>query len=351
MNDTALSTRVERVLLAACAGDALGAATEGMHPDDIPSVFGGPVTVLTPPPAKAPFALGLAPGRLTDDATQMLVMAQMLVRIGRDPTPADAVDGLIAWADDEEMFRRFAGPTTRLAVESLRAGTPPLDVATPSIYTCTYGTSNGAAMRAPTAGCARAGDIAAAAELACLLAAPTHNTQIAYEGAASVASAIAAGLDGASGGVAAMVEAALEGARLGVAQARISGRFAGGAGIARRIALAVEIGERFAGDMDGAVRELTDVVGNGVAMAEAVPHAFGLIAAAKGDPWQAVLAAVNGGNDSDTIAMIAGATAAAWWPRDAVPADLAETVKTVNGLDLPSVAAGLAALGSAGKAN
>jgi ADP-ribosylglycohydrolase len=350
MHEVTLSGRVERVLLAACAGDALGAATEGMHPDQIVEVFGGPVMTLSPPPPKAPFALGLAPGSLTDDATQMLVMARMLVKLDRAPMLADAVEGLMTWADDEEMFRRFAGPTTRLAVERLRGGTPPLEVATPDVYSCTFGTSNGAAMRAPAAGCARIGDLAGAAELACLLAAPTHNTQIAYEGAGAVAAAVAAGLSGASGGVSAIIDAGLDGAGLGAAQAPVSGRLAGGVGVKRRLALAAEIGERFAGDMDGAVHELTEVIGNGVAMAEAVPHAFGLVAAAEGDPWKAIVAAVNGGNDSDTIAMIAGAIAAAWWPDDAVPTGVANTVKSVNDLDLAPLAAGLVTLGKAGKA-
>lgn len=342
MTLTLLAEKITRVLMAACAGDALGAATEAMHPSEIVTVFGGPVTTIVAPPQKAPFALGLTPGHLTDDGTQMLVMARMLAALGRPPNISDAVSALVEWADDEDMFRRFAGPTTRLAVERLRSGMSPLQVASPETYSCMYGTSNGAAMRAPAAGCARMGDIEDAAALACCLSAPTHNTQIAFGGAAAVAAAVAAGLAGDSKRT--MIEAALLGAALGEAEALVSGRIVGGAGVTRRIEIAAEIGGRHLGDMDAAVNELTAVIGNGVAMAEAVPHVFGLVVAAAGDPWKAIVAAVNGGNDSDTIAMIAGAVAAAWWPEDAVPVGIADCVAAVNGLDLLPLARGLAAL-------
>jgi len=341
-----LARRIERVLCAACVGDALGAVTEAMHPQQILEIFGKPVMTLLPAPIKAPFAHGLPLGHLTDDGTQMLAMVERLVAIGRQPTVFDVVDGLLSWAKNEEIFSRFAGPTTRLAVERLRSGTPVLEVATSESYSCSYGTSNGAAMRAPAAGCARIGDVIEAAKLACLLAAPTHNTQIAYEGAGAVAGAIAAGLgqENPDFDLNAMVAAALEGAQIGLAQARIHGRLAGGAGVTKRLELAVEIGQRFVDDMAGAVDELTQIVGNGVAMAEAVPHAFGLIAAARGDPWQVIVSSVNGGNDSDTIAMIAGSIAASWWPDDAMPEKIADEVAHVNVLNLRDLATKLAAL-------
>ena len=54
------SKAIEAVLSAACVADALGAATECMHPDEIVRVFGGPVTTFRTPPEKTPFAKGLA---------------------------------------------------------------------------------------------------------------------------------------------------------------------------------------------------------------------------------------------------------------------------------------------------
>jgi ADP-ribosylglycohydrolase len=342
MTERTPSEGILAVFRAAAVGDALGAATEGMHRDDIPAVFGGPVATLLPPPPRAPFAAGLTPGRLTDDATQMLAMAEMLLAAGPSPTIGDAVAGLLAWAGDADVFARFAGPTTRLAIESLRAGTPPAEVASPALYSCVYGTSNGAAMRAPAAGCARIGDPDAAAYLAVLLSAPTHNTQIAFAGAGTVAAAIAAGLAGEA--PASFLDWLDRGAAAGEALAPSLGRVVGGPSVRRRIHLAADIGRRYAGDPDAAMAELEAVIGNGVAMAEAVPCAVGLAVASELKCWPAVLAAVNGGNDSDTIAMIAGALTAAWSGSDDLPAEIVAEVERVNGLDLPALARRTAAL-------
>ncbi|MCM5556326.1 ADP-ribosylglycohydrolase family protein [Pleomorphomonas sp. JP5] len=335
MNTSAEAIR--RVFAAACLGDALGAATEAMHPNDIVAVFGGRVDRLLPPPPKAPFAAGLTPGRLTDDATQMLAMARRIMATHGRPTVDDAVAGMLDWAEDADVFARFAGPTTRIAVEQLKAGADPAAVASPSVYSCMFGTSNGGAMRAPAAGCARPGRPEEAAKLAAVLSAPTHNTQVAFGGAGAVAGAIAAGLGGAE--FSDIEEAAVIGARAGEAEAAAWGRVVGGAGVIRRIGMAVHIGRRLAGDVHAASAELTEVIGNGVAMAEAVPHAFGLVVAAQGNTWQAILGAVNGGNDSDTIAMIAGAIAAAYEPAESWPADIVAEIERQNGLDLATFAA------------
>lgn len=339
-----LPSKIRNVLAAACVGDALGAATEGMHRDEIIRVFGGPVTRLTPPPPLAPFAKGLAPGRLTDDATQMLCMAEMAIRADGKPDIKDAVDGLLLWTEDTEMFTRFAGPTTRIALEKLKAGADPYSVADPGVYSCVFGTSNGAAMRAPIAGCIRPGDITGAARIATIFSAPTHDTQIAYAGAAAVAGAIAHGLGG--GAREAMLDAAIEAAHIGEAEAQRNGRVTGGPDIVRRIRFAAEIGTAFVGRPQAAMTELEALVGNGVAMAEAVPVALALVIAAGYSPWQAIIAAVNGGNDSDTIAMIAGSIAAAYGTED-LDVGVTVEVEQVNTLALAALAERLAGVAHA----
>lgn len=338
-----MSDRVDRihaVLAAGCLGDALGAATEGMQRDEIVAVFGGPVAELLPAPERAPFARGLRAGHLTDDATQMLAMAEVLVRTGGNPGVEDAEAGLIAWAGNEEVFRRFAGPTTRLAIERIREGRAVAAEQEP--YSCVFGTSNGAAMRAPVAGLAKPGDIAGAVRVAAVLSLPTHPTQIALSGAGAVAAAIAAGI--VERPVTDIAHAALEGAELGEAEGHARGRVVGGASVVRRIEVALGIADRFRGDVGGAMIALEAEVGNGVAMAEAVPTAVGLAVAAHGDPFAAILAAVNGGNDSDTIAMIAGAIAAAWAGPAWIPRDLLAEIERINRIDLLATSRALAGL-------
>lgn len=333
-----LAERIETVLAAACLGDALGAPPEAMYPGDIPAVFGGRITRFFPPPPMAPFSIGSAPGSLTDDATQMLAMAEILIEAKGRPSLADAARGLIGWADDPRGFGRFAGPTTKAAIDRLKAGEDPAVVATPPLYSVSMGTTNGAAMRAPVAGCVRPGDLEGAVDVAAILSAPTHNTQIAWAGAGAVAAAIAAGLVR-SGSLA---DAAMTGAEMGEKLAATRGRFAAGASVLRRMELALEIAGRFAGDADGAAEELGAVIGAGLAMAEAVPFSVGLAVAAS-NPWSAIVAAANAGNDSDTVALIAGSMAAAWSDSIGAPDDLLAEMQLVNGLDLGATAADLVA--------
>ena len=85
-------------------------------------------------------------------------------------------------------------------------------------------------------------------------------------------------------------------------------------------------------------------VGNSVMTVESVPAAIGVFVAAAGDPHDTVSAGASIGNDSDTIAAMAGALAGALRGIAAVPADLAATVRGANHEDIDALAAGLAGL-------
>src|SRR5205823_2642517 len=82
-------------------------------------------------------------GQVTDDSGQMLRMAQAIIESNGSLTVDGVVKQLLQWAEDPEVFRRFAGPTTRAAIEELRKGTDPRVVGRQGRLT-SLGTSNGA---------------------------------------------------------------------------------------------------------------------------------------------------------------------------------------------------------------
>ena len=92
------------------------------------------------------------------------------------------------------------------------------------------------------------------------------------------------------------------------------------------------------GDMEKAMKELTDIIGTGLACAEAVPSAFGLMVAAKGDACEAVYGGVNIGNDTDTVATIVGSMVGTLKGAGAYPERYLETIDRVNGYDLRAIA-------------
>ena len=155
-----------------------------------------------------------------------------------------------------------------------------------------------------------------------------RDTGIALAGAAAVAAAVSAGIDGVD-----PIPVAIEAAEL----AATRGHWVAGGDVGRRILWA-----RTLADPTNVERSLDDIyrlVGTSLATQESVPAAFALLALFPDDPWAAVCAAATLGGDSDTIGAIAGAIGGAVhgaWPTDAV-----ETVFAANDLDLLPVVYGL----------
>ncbi len=74
---------------------------------------------------------------------------------------------------------------------------------------------------------------------------------------------------------------------------------------------------------------------------ESVPAAVGIFVAAKGDPLETIVGGTNIGNDTDTVAAMAGSLAGALRGIDAVPQSMYETLKAVNSEDIEAIARGL----------
>ena len=330
MNESYLYDRVLGSLATACIGDALGAPAEQRSPGEILELWGAPLRGFQAPPVDSPYAEGRHAGQITDDASQMLGLVDTYLADGGTLSAAGMARMLLRWSETE-YYPRFAGPSTARAIESLRAGADPERLGAQGRL-CTDGTSNGAAMRVAPAGLRHPGDVTGAVADALTSCRPSHLTNIGVAGAAAVAAAVAMAVQPAStvrDVVAAGRAGAIEGHRLGGSE----GRDVAGPSIARRIDLAV--GAAYSGeDFFGAVRSVTDVVGSGLGMAEAVPAAFGIFVAAGGDPYLSCVGGANAGDDTDTVACIAGSIAGAFRGFQAVPGDLYQQLLAANDLDL-----------------
>jgi ADP-ribosylglycohydrolase len=247
-------------------------------------------------------------GSITDDTEQALLLARLLVERGGDVPARGWAERLAAWEDGMRARGSLdlLGPSTRAAIAAIREGADPAVAGR-------AGTTNGAAMRIAPLGIAHpVHDIADFVDTVADTCRPTHDTGLAIAGAAAVAAAVSAGLDGA--GWVEATDVAIAAAELG--QQR--GHWVAGASVAARI--------RWAMTLDA--ENLSELIGTSLASQESVPAAFGRLAIAHGDGWQACLAAAAAGGDTDTIAAMAGAMAGATgseWPAQAI-----ETVVRVN---------------------
>ncbi|HKK34684.1 MAG TPA: ADP-ribosylglycohydrolase family protein [Paracoccaceae bacterium] len=317
--------RAEGALAGLAVGDALGAPAQTLPAAEIAARWGR-IEGFVAPDAAHPVAHGLVPGQVTDDTEQALLLAARLIA---DAPGFDARAwgrDLLAWEAGVRArgLSDLLGPSTRRALEALAAGADPGE-------TGLGGDTNGAAMRVAPVGIAVAPEplgrlVARVRETARI----THDAGPGLAAACAVAAAVSAGVGGAGWA---------EAATLGEAAAREGAAAAGAPGgdVAERIAAARALAR------EGGAARVAEI-GVSVKARESVPAAFGFVEAAAGDPWAACLHAANAGDDTDTMAAIAGAMTGACAGIGALPRAPLATVVEVNGLDLAAVVAALLAL-------
>ncbi len=333
-------------LLGAALGDAMGSATEQHQIDEIIHDHHGLLDRLVPPPLDT-FSYrgdGVA-GYVTDDVSQMLALAETLIASDGNITVQKWVERLLDWAAKSPM-RDQMGPTTRPLLEAIAKGESIEHIGVVGKSTrkqASMGVTNGSSMRIAPAGLINPGNIVEAVKTAWITCQPTHDTQIAASGAGAIAAGNAAALmPGAD--VFSVVQACLEGARLGEEIGAREGRKVPGPSVARRIEIAVEEALR-AVSFEDALRRLEAAVGNSVYTVESVPAAVGIFVAAQGDPLRCAMGGTNIGNDTDTIAAMAGSMAGALRGPQAIPADMRATLRKANREDFDALARGLTEIG------
>ena len=326
-------------LLGAAIGDTMGAVTELRPKALIRERFGGEVrTILTPPDDT--FARGSKAGRVTDDFSLIYYTTQEIIHNGGRIDDEVAVRALLAWASDEEFFRKYAGPTTQAAVRRMKGE----QVSDYYDFICCDNAkaSNGSAMKIAPAGFFHPGDVDQAIRDAIVLCKPTHNNNLSIAGASAIAAAVSEAMrPGAN--IYSVVQAGIEGSKNGMSYAKDNCAILAGPDVEKRIKLAVTLALT-SDSLDEATTKIADLVGTGLHISESVPAVFGIIVAARNDPMEAIIAAVNIGSDTDTIASMTGAIMGALHGADAfAKADL-ELIESVNHYDLRTMAQAAATL-------
>ncbi|MBR2808750.1 MAG: ADP-ribosylglycohydrolase family protein [Erysipelotrichaceae bacterium] len=317
-------------LLAAAAGDAMGAATETRSTAQIIERFGGLVKEFIAPPDDV-FARGFKRGSVTDDFSLAYCTALAIIEDNGQITDKTAEKALINWS--KTPYYVLAGPTTVKAVERM-LGHEVEEKQSFIKYDSSKG-SDGGAMKISPVGLASGGDVDKAIEDAITICRPTHFNSTALSGACAVAAAVAEALKE-NATVDSIIEAGLKGALKGETVAKAAGKELANPSVYKRIALAVEIAKKCDGDMGKAMQELADIIGAGLSASETVPCAFGIFKAAEGDTMKTIIAGVNIGNDTDTVATIAAAMAGTY--ESFYNEEYLKLIDEVNNYDLAEMA-------------
>ena len=329
-------SRAYGALAGLALGDALGMPTQAMSPELIRAVYGR-ITGLVDGDASQPYAPGMPAGSVTDDTEQALLVASLLVRgrgcsSGRVALDAgEFAHALLAWEDSmiERGSLDLLGPSTKAALERVRAGEDPLSVGG-------AGTTNGAAMRVTPIGIAMATeDPQAFADAVWSSCQVTHATRQGFQSAALVAAAVSMGID-TPRSVASDMTALLWKAVSYVDSLPKRGAWTPDPDVVAATRRAMQL---VANPASSSLECLVEQVGTSVASAQAIPMAFALLA--RNPSPQALLDAANLGGDTDTIGAIAGAILGAALGVEVLPADRLSMIEEVSHLGLSSVAGDL----------
>ena len=326
-------SRAYGALAGLALGDALGMPTQAMSPEQIRAVYGR-ITGLVDGDASQPYAPGMPAGSVTDDTEQALLVASLLIRGRGSSSGRVALDAgefahaLLAWEDSmiERGSLDLLGPSTKAALELVRAGEDPLSVGG-------AGTTNGAAMRVTPIGIAMStADPEAFADAVWSSCQVTHATHQGFQSAALVAAAVSMGIDWDTPSASDMT-ALLWKAVSYVDSLPERGAWTPDPDVVAATRRAMQL---VANPASSSLECLVEQVGTSVASAQAIPMAFALLAR---DPSpQALLDAANIGGDTDTIGAIAGAILGAALGEQVLPADSLSMIEEVSHLNLPSVA-------------
>ena len=326
-------SRAYGALAGLALGDALGMPTQAMSPEQIRTVYGR-ITGLVDGDASQPYAPGMPAGSVTDDTEQALLVASLLVRGRGTSSGRVALDAgefahaLLAWEDSmiERGSLDLLGPSTKAALERVRAGEDPLTVGG-------TGTTNGAAMRVTPIGIAMStADPEAFADAVWSSCQVTHATRQGFQSAALVAAAVSMGIDAAHS-TTPDLRGLLWKAVTYVDSLPERGAWTPDPDVVAATRRAMQL---VANPASSSLECLVEQVGTSVASAQAIPMAFALLAR---DPSpQALLDAANIGGDTDTIGAIAGAILGAVLGFEVFVGRGLAQVELASHLDLPSVA-------------
>ncbi len=304
-----VADRISGALFGLAIGDALGADTEGMHPESIASKYGYIKDF------QRPDQVG------TDDTEFTIFYAQLLSEYGLDVSSEVIAEHWIKDIYHHSQSYKGAGFSEALALQNLLKGMKP-----PASGRHVHSWSDGLAMCATPFGCVYPGQAEKAAHLAQRFGQVSHAGEGIYGGQA----------------VAAAVSLAISGESLEEICVKTLQVIPADSWTAFSIKKGMAIGDAHT-DARSAIsdlyRELAYDYYHWADLApEAVGLAFGLLQAGSGDYSETILAAVNMGRDSDTIAAIVGAILGGSLGYSQLPQSWCEKIEVAPGRCIRSLA-------------
>lgn len=330
---TSTNDKILGCMLGAATGDAMGAPTETRSAEQIFQDFDGYVKDMITPPDDC-FARGLPAGSITDDFSLAYSLAEELLDRNGNISEDAAEKAVLRWAD-QKKYLHFAGPTTLASIQRMRGN--PIEEKNDFLAVNNNKATNGAAMKIFPVGLCRPGKVDEAIHAAITIAKPTHPNDTSISGACAIAAAVAKAVEP-DADLDDVLLAGLYGARTGYKLSIQQGAtHLAVPSVEKRILLALKIAKQPL-SWGKTMIALRDNIGAGLMVHESVPCVFGILAANKKDVMGAITMGVNIGDDTDTVATMAGAVAGALYGISNIPPEYIPLLENVNNIKLVDMA-------------
>ncbi|KXH87009.1 ADP-ribosylglycohydrolase family protein [Sporosarcina sp. HYO08] len=313
-------------LVGVALGDAMGMPSQLWPRERVKAHF-GKIDGFLPGPDEHHIVKGFKAGTFTDDTGQALKICESLIQNDGVVKPEAIAYAILDWVEEQHLFDKnsILGPSSKVALMKIKNGTPVTEAGG-------AGDTNGAAMRiAPIGMISKSDDIKRLVDHVEQASLATHNTNIAIAGAAMLAGALSAAIDGDDW------DGILEKAYLAYDEGFTRGNIIYGPSSKERLKLALKWIEEEK-DEEKLMDQLYYVLGSGVHTTESVPVAIALAYYAKGDAVKASILAANLGGDCDTVGAMTGGLCGAYSGIEGIPSEYVQILEEVNGVNLTTIA-------------
>lgn len=312
--------RILGTLYGQAMGDAMGMPSELWPRSKIKAHFKWIETFLDGP-VENPAACYFKAGQFTDDTAMALAVADAIIQ-GRGEVIAELIaTKILNWAIANDAFNKnILGPSSKAALTAIQAG---IDISVLE----NNGVTNGAAMRVSPLGCLlpihSIDDFIDHIDVASSV---THKSDVALAGAAVIAWAISAAIEGHSWHV-------IKKEILNIASISQNKRITTfSASMEYRIQLALSVAQIDQSE-EMRMEKIYNLIGTGINIIETVPSAIAMVEVANTDPNRCAILCANLGGDTDTIGAIATAICGALQGIDAIDNNLKCQLDYANNVD------------------
>lgn len=320
--------------LGAAVGDAMGAITEMLPIEYILDFHNGFVSEFMDIPDYT-IAAGMPFGSVTDDYSLADHLATAIIKNEGIIDEKLANEAIMSWYN-EGHYLSMMGPSIYELVLKLKKNKNSKISNTYNLRVDNSVATNGGGMKVFPVGILSNGNVIKAINDAIIVTKNSHGNTSSLSAACAISASVSAAMHE-KADLYSIVKSGLLGARLGYEKALTFSQELAVPNVEELIKMAVCIGGK-KDDMLDVITDLRDLIGAGMTAYQSIPTVFGILSFSNCNFRDTLIASVNIGDDSDTVASMACAIAGTYEGAESIPETYIDIINKGNNYDLRKTA-------------